>query len=180
VRDNLVFASPFYKDMNLVAYRENGTLARSWRLLGANGNQPEQSGPPLIGDFDGAGNVDLAVNYRLISGGGTSGSLHEGVMTVLRLSSPYRPDHRDWPAYFHDARNSSVGFIAARLRVARSDTKLRLSWPLQPDAAVVHFSDDLEANSWNPLAIPSVFNNGLHTVTIEGATDYGWYRLHYP
>src|SRR2546428_723638 len=76
-RDNTIFDSPYYKDSRLVAYRTNGSVARSWRLLGANGNQPAGLGTVAFGDFDGDGKVELAVNYQLISGGGISGHLHE-------------------------------------------------------------------------------------------------------
>jgi hypothetical protein len=179
-RDGTVYGSPNYKDVNLVAYRGNGTVARSWRLLGANGNQPIADGTPLIGDFDDDGNVDLAVNYRVISGGGTSGYLHEGVMTVLRLSAPFRPDHRDWPVSFHDTRNSAVGFMAAKLRLARSSGNLMLSWPLQPDAAALQFTDELQTTSWNPLATPIVLSNGLNTSAIQATNVHRWYRLQYP
>jgi len=55
-----------------------------------------------------------------------------------------------------------------------------LSWPLQPDAAMVQFSDDLGSNSWSPLSVPGMVSNGLNTITVDGIADRGWYRLHYP
>jgi hypothetical protein len=180
VRNNVVFASPEYTDVNLIAYRVNGTVARSWRLFGANGNQPTQNGPPLIGDFDGDGNVDLAVNCRLISGGGISGYLHEGMLSVLRLSAPYRPGHCDWPMYFHDTRNSSVGFIAAKLNLAQSGSNLLLSWPLQPDAPVIQFGDELTTNSWQTFSPPVLLTNGWNTATLEITNARRWFRLQYP
>jgi len=104
------------------AISRNASIARLWRLLGANGNQPAQDGRPLIGDFDGDGRVDIALNYRLVTGGGTSGNLQQGVVTVLSLNAPYRPDHRDWPMYYRDTRNSAVGFLPATLSLTKNGT----------------------------------------------------------
>ena len=137
-------------------------------------------GPPLVGDFDGSGNVQIAVNYRIITGGGTSGHLQEGVVSVLRLSAPYRSDHRDWPMYFHDARNSSTAFLPANLRLAKSGANLALSWPAQPDAAVVQYRDGLKTNRWSQLPDPPTLSNGLNTIAIPATNGYRWFRLQYP
>lgn len=171
----------FYNEDSLVAYRTNGTIARSWRLLGANGNQPSPfSGTPVIGDFDGDGNAELAVNYQTISGGGTSGSVTEGVLTVLRLGAPFRPNHRDWPMFFHDVRNSSAAFVAAKLRLSRSGPNTVLSWPRQPDTAVVQFTDNLSTGPWSALSGTIGLSNGLYTTSISITNAHRWYRLQYP
>ena len=181
LRNNLVLSSPYYKELNLLAYRTNGTVARSWLFFGANSNQPMQDGsPPLIGDFDEDGNVDIAINYRLISGGGISGSVREGVASVLRLSAPYLPDRRDWPMYYHDTRNSSAGFMRAKLQMTGMGNNRTLSWPLQSDAAVVQFTDDLKSNVWNLLPASVSLSNGLNTVSFQTTNTHRWFRLQYP
>jgi hypothetical protein len=179
MRNNSVFGSPEYTDPTVVAFKANGTVARSWRVLGANGNQPTADGAPFYGDVDGDGNAELAVNYRLISGGGVSGWLHEGMVSVLSLGVPYRPHPRDWPANFHDARNSSAGLIPAKLNLAKSGADAVLSWPVQPEQAVVQFADDLNSNSWNTLSSPVVLSNGTNRVTLNATNAHRWYRLRY-
>jgi hypothetical protein len=180
VRANTVFSSPFYSDPMLMAFRTNGMLARSWHLFGANGNQPTGDGPPIVGDFDGDGKVDIAVHTRLVSGGDISGNLQEGVMTVLRLGTPYRPDHRDWPMNYHDVRNSSMCFMPAKLRLAKSGTNVVLSWPTQPETGLVQFSDDLKSNSWSYLPNAISISNGVNSATIGNTNAHRSYRLQYP
>lgn len=178
--DNLFWAGTYYTETTLAAYRTNGSIARSWRLLGADGNQPSGEGTPTYGDFDGDGLAELALNYRVISGGGISGYLHEGVMTVLRLGIPYRADHRDWPVSFHDLRNTAVGFTAAKLNVAKSGANMRLSWPVQPDSPFPQFSDQLNPASWRPLTGLVTLDNGFYSATVPITNAHQWYRLRYP
>ena len=180
IRHNVVFSTPFYNEPTLVAYRNDGTVARSWRLLGANGNQPYGDGAPLAGDFDGDGTLEIAINYRLITGGDISGSLQQGVLTVLHLPVPYRHDPRDWPMAFRDTRNSSAAFTAAKLRMAKSGANVVLSWPRQPDPATVQSASNLAAPSWSSLPNPVVLSNGFNRITISPASAHQWYRLRYP
>lgn len=180
VRSGTVFASPAYTDINLIAYRTNAAVARSWRLFGAHGNQPAQDGPPLVGDFDGDGQVDLALNYRIISGGGINGGLQQGVVTVLRLNAPYRPDHRDWPMYYRDPRNSSIGFLPATLRLTKSGNSVTLTWPLQPDPSGVQFNAGMSAAGWRPLEVPVSLDNGQHRLSLPATNAHGLFRLQYP
>ena len=180
VRADTIFSSPFYSDPQLMAFHSNGTLARSWHLFGANGNQPAGDGPPIVGDFDGDGKVDIAVHTRLISGGDISGDLQEGVMTVFRLGTPYRPDHRDWPMNYHDVRNSTAAFIPGKLRLAQSGTNVVLSWPSQPDAGLVQYSDDLRSNSWSYLPNTISPTNGVSSAVLRNTNAHRWYRLQYP
>jgi hypothetical protein len=180
VRNDTVFSSPFYTDLNLIAYRTNASIARSWRLFGANGNQPTWGGPPLVGDFDGDGQVDLALNYQLVTGGGTSGGLQQGVVTVLRLKAPYRPNRRDWPMYYHDPRNSSIGFLPATLNLARTTTGVALSWPLQSDLGIVQYKADLGSGVWVPLTDTPSLTNGQHRIELPLTNSARLFRLHYP
>jgi subtilisin family serine protease len=183
-RDNVVFSQgKVYRNPSLLAYRTNGQVARSWRLLGANGNQPHGDGNVVLGDFDNDGQVDLAVNYMLISGGGASGLLVEGVLSVFRLNAPFRPHPRDWPMNFHDGRNSAVGFVPATLRVTGRGNSVRLSWANRPEPAVVETCDDLDTGAWRTLTglnSPIVRTNGMNTLTVSTNTTGRWYRLQYP
>jgi len=104
-----------YAESHLVAYRLDGTVARSWNLLGAAGNQPSTLGVITVDDFDGDGRTDIAVTSPTIEGGGLSGWLLQGVATVLTTGSPYRPALNDWPTINRDARNSAV---LDRVRIA--------------------------------------------------------------
>ncbi len=160
----------------LNAYRANGQVSRSWRLLGANGNQPAS---PAIGDFDGDGQTELAINYRVISGGGTTGDLREGVLTVLRLGVPYRPNPGDWSTAFHDVRNSSRGFTPARLQFAQSASGLKLSWPSQPESPLVQFTASFDGPDWNWLTGFVALDQGRYTATLDATNACRFYRLQY-
>ena len=179
VRDDYIF-SPGYTDVNLFAYRTNGTIARSWKLFGANGNQPTQDGPPLIGDFDGTGKVDIGLNYRIVTGGGVNGDLQQGVVTVLRLNAPYSPNRRDWPMYYRDTANSSVGFLQAGLRMAKTGSSMTLSWPLQPDRAAVQYCTNLASRAWYPLSATAALTNGQNSITLPVTNAHCLFRLNYP
>lgn len=173
-QNNTVFSSPLFDEVTLLAYRTNASIARSWRLLGANGNEPWQYGAPLIGDFDSDGQVDIAVNYNV----GNSGK--QGVVTVLGLDAPYRPDRRDWPMYFHDPRNSAVGFTPAKLSLTNSAGNLTLSWPLQPDPIAVESTTNLTAGSWLPFLDAASLSNGQYRVTLPATNSRQLFRLKYP
>jgi subtilisin family serine protease len=178
-RDHAV-SNPLHKAPNLVAYRPDGQLARSWRLIGAQGNQPFGDGTVVIGDFDGDGKVNLAVNYQLLTGGGVSGQLEQGMLTVLSLDAPWRPHPRDWPMNYHDARNSAAALVPARLRAARDGPALHVSWPKQPDPSVLEASGDLRVPAWSPLASPVLSSNGLNTMILPATNGHRWFRLKYP
>jgi subtilisin family serine protease/PKD repeat protein len=96
-----------WADTTLVALDRTGTIVRSWRVLGANGNQPDFEVKPTAGDFDGDGRLDIALTWQNIRGGGSSGNLGEGVLTVLATGVPAIAS--DWPSIFHDTRNSASG-----------------------------------------------------------------------
>jgi hypothetical protein len=124
--------------------------------------------------------VDLALNYQLITGGGTSGNLQQGVVTVLRLNAPYRPDRRDWPMYYRDTRNSSVGFLPATLSLAKTADGVTLSWPLQPDRGSVQYNLDLGSGVWNPLTATASLTNGQNRIDLPLTNTHRLFRLDYP
>ena len=179
--DNVFYGGgQFYHQTSLVAFRKDGTISRSWQLMGANGNQPAANGTPVIGDFDGDGKAELAVNFQVISGGGLDGGLSEGVLTVLRLGTPYLPNRRDWPMYLHDGASTSAGFTAAKLRVAESGNKAALSWPLQPNPTVLQYNDNMNTGFWNTLPGSVTLSNGLLSASDSGTNAHRFYRLQYP
>ncbi len=100
--------SLLYHQPNLIALDPYNNVIRSWRLLGANGNQPHYDGTPVVGDLDQDGTTDVAVSYQTIAGGGVSGGLREGVLTVLNVGTPYRPGASQWPTVFQNPRNTAV------------------------------------------------------------------------
>ena len=97
-----------YYDNRLLALRRDSTIARSWRLLGMNGNQAYYDATPSVGDFDGDGTTDIGVVSRTVIGGATSGLLLDSVVTVFATGAPFRAAANDWPMNYHDPRNTSV------------------------------------------------------------------------
>lgn len=178
-RNDTVFLSDdeYYDDARLLAYRPNGLLARFWRLQSANGNRLVSAWTPLVGDFDGDGYTDLAVPCSLALGFGWP--IQEGLLTVLRLSTPYRPNPRDWPMNYRDRRNSSASLVAAKLRTAKAGTDWVLSWPLQPDPAVLQSTEQLAAPDWQPVGLTPVLLGGMNSVTLQFTQPQRWFRLRY-
>ena len=96
-----------WSDIRLLAIDAGAQDVRSWRLLGANGNQPYVDVKTTVGDFDRDGGLDIAVTYRNIKGGGISGTIGEGEVTVLKTGVPYAAGSSAWPSIFHDSRNTA-------------------------------------------------------------------------
>lgn len=87
----------------LQAIRRDGTVAKSWRLGGANNEVPFIGITPSLGDFDQNGTTDIAVAYQL-SGGTTI----PGMVTVFDTHTPYNPANNDWPLVFQNERDSAI------------------------------------------------------------------------
>jgi subtilisin family serine protease len=100
------YPSNTYSAPVLLALRQDGSVARSWNLLGANGNQPHYLAKILVGDF-GGGYTDIAVNYFTIEGGGISGFLQEGVAMVLNTGAVSNPVANDWPMIYQNPANTT-------------------------------------------------------------------------
>jgi hypothetical protein len=81
---------------------------------------------------------------------------------------------------YHDVRNSSMCFMPAKLRLAKSGTNVVLSWPTQPETGLVQFSDDLKSNSWSYLPNAISISNGVNSATIGNTNAHRSYRLQYP
>jgi hypothetical protein len=168
-----------YYDPHLFAFRRDGSVLRSWQLLGANGDQPDGTGATVVGDFDQNGKIDIALNYKVISGGGLSGKLVAGVVMVLTLDVPYRPQVGDWPMNFHDARNTAGGFTPARLKLQRFAGNTVLAWPVQAYETELEASGGMGGSSWAPASVQIVSSNGVNRVTVPLNGERKFYRLRY-
>ena len=82
--------------------------------------------------------------------------------------------------YYRDARNSSIGFLPATLRLTKSGNDLTLSWPLQPDASVLQFNADVNAAGWTPLPVPVSLGSGQQSVSLPATNAHLLFRLQYP
>lgn len=102
------YSPNWYFQPQLIALHSDGSIVRSWNLLGANGNQPTNNARLTVGDFNQDGLTDIAAVYFDITGGGISGYLNEGVMTVLTTGAPYNPAANDWPMIYQNPRNTAV------------------------------------------------------------------------
>jgi subtilisin family serine protease/PKD repeat protein len=99
-------AAATYNEPKLLVFGRDGTITRSWRLLGAQGDQPHYQSTLTVGDFNRDGGTDIAVSYQTIDGGGQGGWLNEGILTILDTRAG-RTVLSDWPMVYHDARNTS-------------------------------------------------------------------------
>lgn len=102
------FPSNSYDEPKLIALDRNNNIVQSWRMLGANGNQPFYQSRLTVGDFNSDGLTDIAATYYTISGGGVSGFLNEGVVTVLSTGAPLNTAANDWPMLFQNPRNTAL------------------------------------------------------------------------
>jgi subtilisin family serine protease len=96
----------YYTDHQLLALRRDGTVLRSWQILGANGQDAVGLTIPLLADVDGEGHTDIVLTLATVVPGGSS--VTDGLVTVLATGGPYRAGANDWPALRHDARSTSV------------------------------------------------------------------------
>lgn len=104
---DLGFNGDFYLSPHVLAFRPDGSVSRSWNLMGSGGNQPYL--PVLsVGDFNGDGLTDIAMTYPTIDGGGTGGWLRQGVAMVVSTGMHFNASLNDWPMINRDAQNSSV------------------------------------------------------------------------
>jgi hypothetical protein len=94
-----------YDDYELLALRPDGSLARSWRLVGS-GREVAGLPVPLVADVDGDGLTDVAVVLPVADSGGFA--VEDGLLTVLATGGTHDATARDWPSVRHDSRHTSV------------------------------------------------------------------------
>jgi uncharacterized repeat protein (TIGR01451 family) len=97
-----------YWATSLIAVRRDATIARSWNLPGADGNQPFSEAKITVGDFDQDGITDIAIVNFTIGGGGISGFLTGGVAQALTTGAKFNGEANDWPMLHHDPHNTAV------------------------------------------------------------------------
>jgi hypothetical protein len=95
----------WYDDPKLVAFRRDGSIARSWHLSGMNNDVPG-SPTPTIGDFNQDGITEIAVAYPVSNSG--SGAIGAAIVTVLTTGAPFHPALNDWPLVYQNPRNTGV------------------------------------------------------------------------
>ena len=94
----VTWRSSYY--LQLVALDRDNSEVRRWTLLGMRGADVEWfTHSVTAGDFDGDGNLDLAVTYRTTENSNTA-----GVLTVLKTGAPVTPS--EWPMLNHDPQNT--------------------------------------------------------------------------
>jgi hypothetical protein len=98
-----------YLPLSLLALRRDGSVARTWNLQGNGGNQPAATPPTItVGDFNNDGLTDIAINYMMVLGGGTSGFLGGGQAVVLTTGAPFNAAANDWPLVYQNPHNTGV------------------------------------------------------------------------
>jgi hypothetical protein len=141
----------------LRAYDRDARLVRSWNLLGFDGRLPNSAVGLLVGDFDGNGKLDIAVNYALETGTPLSGWEDHGALTVLALDVPFIRNPHDWPMDYHDPQNTANDF--ALLTISGT---IRSSTGTPIPGVFVFFS--------NGGATTTTDSNGFYSLSL----DRGW------
>ncbi|HLW52249.1 MAG TPA: choice-of-anchor D domain-containing protein [Candidatus Angelobacter sp.] len=103
-----IITSSSYNAPVLLALRSDGSLERSWNVLGGDGSQPDGLVKITVGDFGVDGKTNIALTYSIIEGGGVSGTLLEGIATVLTTGAPSNPGANDWPMLYQNPANTTI------------------------------------------------------------------------
>ncbi len=95
-----------YNTPQLLALRRDNTIARSWNLMGWNQYliEPYSYTNITVGDFNRDGVTDIALLYRVNTGGGQT----SGVATVLTTGAPFNASANDWPMFYQNPRNTAT------------------------------------------------------------------------
>ncbi len=170
-----------YSSVSLVAYRRDGVELGRWPLPGIGGAQASL-GLPLVGDFDSDGNADIMATYPLIDGGGFSGWIKDGALTVFSTGTPFSAVGSPWRCGGCDPQNSrtlnqieaapTIGAQPADQRVvvgtSASFTVVVGGYPV-PACRWQASTDD--GGSWSDLANNRVFSGaGAATLWIDRVT----------
>jgi len=137
-----------YAAPQIVAFRNDASVARSWNMLGANGNQPYYMAKLTVGDFNKDGITDIAATYWTIEGGTMSGWLKEGAATVLSTGTPFSASANDWPMIYQNPRNTAV--------LIRDHTPPNVSITSPTSGASVSGQVTVTANAWDNVQVAGV------------------------
>ena len=94
-----------YKDARLRALSRTGALIKEWRLLALPGLNP-YLGAPAVGDFNGDGRTDIAVNISMLGSLGGFAPITNSQLTVLTTNATVNPAGDEWPFVNFDSGNS--------------------------------------------------------------------------
>jgi hypothetical protein len=143
-----VTSSNQYAAPQIVAFRNDASVARSWNMLGANGNQPFYMAKLTVGDFNKDGITEIAATYWTIEGGGMGGWLKEGVATVLSTGTPFNTSANDWPMIYQNPRNTAV--------LIRDHIPPNVSITSPTTGASVSGQITVTANAWDNVQVTGV------------------------
>jgi subtilisin family serine protease len=160
-------------DIQLRAYRHDGSLFKAWQLFGISNMPPHIAFCPSIGDFDRNGKTDIAVCSPLTS---PISRLEQGVISVLTLNETYNPLYADWPMNLRDPQNSAI-LVPPPLKIARAGPSIVLSWPADAGLFNLETAWQLSAPSWPRLTPAITVTNNSATAIIPRNLSSGFYRL---
>jgi subtilisin family serine protease len=95
-----------YEEQRLRAMSATGALIEDWPLHGIEGRFARR-GLPAIGDFNGDGKVDIAVNQEVVASDPQTGGTVTGMLTVLTTGAVFDPALAEWPLVTGGPRHSA-------------------------------------------------------------------------
>jgi hypothetical protein len=83
----------------------DGAQVRQWPYFGLLGNQPS-GGFPTVADFNNDGKTDVALLYSLVDGGGSSGWIIHGGLSVYTTGARFSEANAAWPILGMNPQNN--------------------------------------------------------------------------
>jgi subtilisin family serine protease len=170
---------PFYK-ASLTSYRRDGTIQQSWPLFGVKGQQPLMI-MPLVGDFNGDGQTDLAVTIGLVEIALATprvigGPLVDSALTVLTTGTTFNGAASDWTSNFHDPQNSRTASAAPKITAQPFSQMVAAGAPITFFAAAG--GSPIPTFQWqkNGINIPNATGSS-YTIAHVAAGDAGSYAV---
>jgi subtilisin family serine protease len=165
-------------DIQLTAYRRDGSVFKSWQIFGIGGVPPYMLFTPVVGDFDRNGKIDIALCSSLVESIGQPGigKLDEGVITVLSVNQTYNPLYTDWPMNLRDPQNSAVR-VPPALTIGKSGDLVELTWPAEAGLFNLEAAARVNASSWTRLNPSITVTNNTARTLVPGTVPSQFYRL---